>query len=475
MSKKNRKQSALSLTRRNWLLAAGGLGVGALALPSLSTRVAQANGGTPKRLLIVTSHHQIMPSAMLMNRGNPSGSPFEYRFSDVANSELSDCLAPLAAYKDRLTVVQGMSLATGMPNSGYTNNHDTSHGNLLTAGGLDLSDESAILGASVDQIIADEVRDPARIRSLEFGGRLYNGGMVAFGQQSRAPVETSPQRAYERLFAQMNEEPAEPSERDLIEASRSKMLDALDRQYAKQSTKLSSEDRLKLELHREYLADLNRQLEGLSGLECSAPTPEGWQNSSSPITTGARQFGALTAAAFACDMTRVATIQMNQLSNSEFGAGPGDVHQDFAHQSSSSDSAEAEMRKYNARHGQVLGEIVEELARYSDSSGSLLDNTLVLWLSEHGVTRDAHTMREHAAVMIGNLGGYFDVGRYINLPRETLNPKEGGERIGVPHSHLLVSLAQGMGLSRDAIGANEYVTDQGNRVSLTGPMTQLRA
>lgn len=465
------------LTRRQLLYAAGALGGGSLILPSIMGREAAAQASQIKRILIFVSPHQVMPAAMHMRRGNAAGSAFEYSFADVPSSEFSATLAPLAGYKDRLTVVEGLSLTSAMVNSGYTNNHDTAHHNLLTGAGVAPSgsdwDTGKVLGPSVDQVIASTVAHPDRIPSLEFGtSNGYQGGFCSFGEDSKTPISLSPRDAYDRLFSDFQQE--EPTEETQIYHRRGSVLDMLDQEYAAVAPKLAGEDREKLENHRALLADLERRMSGLSSLECSAPTSDQeWVGEYAAKRDRARQFGKIVASAFACDMTRVATVQMSQLANEEFDAPPGDVHQDYAHQADKSDTAQSEMRKFNRVYAEMFASIVDEIAAYGDVDGSLLDNTLVVWMSEHGITDKAHTLTEHPAVMVGNLGGHFDVGRYISVPRNQVNPKEDKESVGTAHSHFLVSLMQGMGLTDDHINMPEYTGSNGTVVSLRGPLPEL--
>lgn len=464
------------MTRRQLFYAAGALGGGSLILPSVMEKEAAAQASQIKRILIFVSPHQLMPGTTHMRRGNTAKTAFEYSFGNVAASEFSNNLAPLAPYKDRLTVIEGLSLVSGMVNSGYTNDHDTSHNNLLTGAGVKGSggswEESKALGPSVDQVIANAVKHPDRIPSLEFGtDNGYLGGFCSFGSESKTPIEQSPRAAYDRLFS--NFEATEPTEEGQISDRRGSVLAMLDQEYGAVIPQLASEDREKLEKHRAMLADLERRMTGLSSLECSSPTGESewlWGGAKRDVV---RQFGKIIASAFACDMTRVATIQMSQLANAEFNAPPGDVHQDYAHQSDKSDLAQSEMRKFNRVYAEMFASVVDEVAAYGDVNGNLLDNTLVVWMSEHGITNEAHTMTEHPAVMVGNLGGRFDVGRYISVPRTQIHPKENEGKIGTAHSHFLVSLMQGMGLSDDYINMPEYVTSEGNAVSLRGPLPEL--
>lgn len=57
------------------------------------------------------------------------------------------------------------------------------------------------------------------------------------------------------------------------------------------------------------------------------------------------QFIDLINVTVACDMTRAATVALTQMLNTEFGAPPGDVHQDFAHVADGASPARSPLSK----------------------------------------------------------------------------------------------------------------------------------
>ena len=80
-----------------------------------------------------------------------------------------------------------------------------------------------------------------------------------------------------------------------------------------------------------------------------------------------------------------------------------------------------------------------------EGSGTLLDNTVVVWTSELS-SGNNHSMRNMPYVIAGG-ASYFDTGRYVRF---------GGD----DHSRLLVSLCHAMGLTDiSRVGDDEY--DQG--------------
>jgi hypothetical protein len=441
---------------RRQLLAATGLSGASLFLPSVFGSRVRAQNAPIKRLVIMTQHHGTVQNRWRMLRDNKDYGNWEYAFDDADPNSFSVIMRPLHAHRADLLVVEGLAQASSLGDRA-TNNHNTGHLHVLT--GAKMVDDMNSGGPTVDQIIARQVAVPGRIHSLEMATRNpWIGGMINLEASQRAPVETSPGAIFDRLFpggsAPAGKQQQEPSERDKIRSARKSVLDFVAQEYSLISPRLGREDRTRLDMHRELIRDLEMRVGALSSLSCTAP--DGVSGGDQLQT--AKAFADMTAAAFACDLTRVATIQVQQLDNSEFGAPPGDVHQDFAHQTNSDDS----------------------LKRYSDGNGTLLDSTAVLWVSELAI--GPHDLDKIPIVLAGSCGGYFRTGRYVSHAQDVPNPHEHPDwgdtatrPIGPGHSHLLISLMQAMGLSNNEIGLTSVVTRDGSNksIGLTGPLPRL--
>jgi hypothetical protein len=74
----------------------------------------------------------------------------------------------------------------------------------------------------------------------------------------------------------------------------------------------------------------------------------------------------------------------------------------------------------------------------ADGTGTMLDNSLVVWAKEMGDSRQ-HTCQGVPFVLAGGAGGRFKTGRYLKFQGES-------------HGKLLVSLCQAMGLDTKTFG-----------------------
>lgn len=459
---------------RRKLLIGMGLGGASLFLPSLIARTSRGQSQSPiKRLVIMTSEHGTVRQSWWMRRANPAYGSWEYPFDDPDPASFSQVLAPLHPNRQKLLVIEGLSQMSTLGDR-TTNNHNAAHLHLLT--GARMIDDENAGGPSVDQVIARAVANPDRIPSLEMATGTWLGGYVNQGPSARMPVEQDPGAVFDRLFP-TSTQPTAPTERDRIRAAGPSVLDLVAGEYDVLSPRLSQADRAKLELHRDMVRDLERRIAALANLSCAAPgtRPVGGNN-----VERAKQFADLTAAAFACDLTRVATLQVAQLETSEFGAPPGDVHQDYAHQTDTDPNAALQMTRYNSVHAELFAYLLDALARYPDGTGTLLDNTVAVWLTE--LATGPHELDRIPVVMAGSCAGHFRTGRYLSLAQDLPNPIENPgwidashRIIGPGHSHLLVSLMQGMGLADNQIGLGSVVTRDGTSTTLdlTGPLPGL--
>jgi len=104
-----------------------------------------------------------------------------------------------------------------------------------------------------------------------------------------------------------------------------------------------------------------------------------------------------------------------------------------------------------------------------------MDNTVIVWGGELG--DGWHGYQKYCCLTVGG-GWAWQTGRYLKYPFggsdiEVLSSGGGWVRGGLPHHHLLVSVAQAMGLDEDWIGIAEAETRTGARVSLRGGLPGL--
>jgi hypothetical protein len=404
--------------------------------------------------------------------GTSEASAFDVGLSSLGVSDFSEILQPLHAHRNKLLVVDGLCMASAEADL-LLNGHDLGTRHALTCARFI---NGTAGGPSIDQIVAQQVAVPGRVPSLELAViNTRNGGAIWRGPGLAVAPDKEPSSVYSRLFPS-SFVGTTPTMADRVQGAQQSVLDVVQAQYAALAPRLSSTDRQKLELHRDLVRDVELRLEGLPAAECARPSAPSTNGSSdaSNYDSRAEAMFSLSAAALACDLTRVVTIQMDQLTNSQIGAPPGDVHADYAHQWETNPTAHQMMTNYGKKHAQHFASLLAKLDAIPEGNGTLLDSCAVLWVGE--LADGTHHFRPWP-VVIG--GGAMRGGRYVYLPAETPNPSPydtypgWDPLVGPPHNKMWVSVARAVGADIDQVGDTALTCVGGEVVDCTGPLAEL--
>jgi hypothetical protein len=219
--------------------------------------------------------------------------------------------------------------------------------------------------------------------------------------------------------------------------SRRKSVNDLLREQFKQllgRSDLSSADRRRLDLHRSAIRDVEVKL------SCSLPELRQREldgvnavNGDNYITVTQMHMDVI-ALAFACDYSRVATLQMGQGNDATQFSIPGfrngeklpRFHQ-ISHRIFSDGSegdpiegAQEMHHEIDKLHARLFGYLLDKLASYSLPTGTLLDQSVAAWTNDlgHGVS---HNYENIPWVLAGSAGGYLKQGQYIDAGKVTHN------------------------------------------------------
>ena len=471
-----------ALLNRRRLLQALGLGASSLFLPSLGRRSrGDTAGGPPCRIAFVMTHHGVVYDEWKMRPGGAPESAFDEDISGLDASEFSAILEPLQPFADRMMVLDGLDLVTIKP-QGSGIGHYLSPINAMTGAPTTGDNNTARSTAvSIDQIIAEGIARPDRLRSVEVG---MGDEPISYATAGQAlPRETRPDAFWDRLFpggAEPDNGP--PTVAARVQDGQASMLDLVGQEYEALRPKLSSEDRQKLEAHRDLIRDLEQRVSGYATVDCTAPSrPEDVLNSDPDrYNKMTKQFTDLLSVAFACDLTRVATLVLTQLPNSAFGAPPGDVHQDFAHLCDPPDPdpvAYEQMTRYHRHHATQILDFLQTLDAVPEGDGTMLDNTLVVWLNE--MADGTHNQDVYPMVLFGGANIPLRWGRYLRFDMNGPVPLGSGyyntqRPSGMPQNRVLATLAQAMGVDVSVVGDSEVAAD-GGTINCRGVIDEMLA
>jgi hypothetical protein len=201
------------------------------------------------------------------------------------------------------------------------------------------------------------------------------------------------------------------------------------------SARLSTDDRRRLDEHMQGLSELERRLNAT--VSCGTLTRP--TSGSIPLIhtsdyglVPARQgevyrlYNDVVALAFACGASRIAVFSADPT----FSTFSGDWHQDIAHKAHL--PGMTEQMTIAAAHQFFFENVFLDLARkldaINDTSGTVLDNTLLVWSQESG--NHTHENQSMPLVTFGGAGGALRTGSFIDY-RDT--SREIGSRFqGTP-------------------------------------------
>jgi len=445
------KRKLACLSRRHVLRGLGGATLSLPFLESLATRseARAANATSPKRLFVYFTPNGTIPSAFF-GPGDPS------------NLRLGDILAPLAPHQTDLLVLDNIDNRVSMQASGDP--HGVGIGCMLSGQKLltgaqaqGMSSGGWAAGISLDQHVASQIGQTTKLRSLELIGKSISGSIFsrmsfAGAGQPVAP-EPSPQQAFARVFGSLD---LGASAQARQVALRKSVLDNVLGELTALGPKLSANDKVKVDAHVAALRDLEMRLQSTvnTGGSCSAPMRP-TVSDPAPVNydpyaancAGAEVINSkndvqfpdvlkshfdIVAHAFACDITRVASL-MAAPSRSDVvmsWLGLTTAHHEASHMGDAQGAPI--LTKIDAWYAQQLADFITALKAIPEGNGTVFDNTLILWCNELAVG-NIHSHVRVPFLLAGSAGGYFKTGRYVSFPS------------GTSHNDLLASVALAMG------------------------------
>ena len=463
-----------SSSRRMFLRA---MGAGFAALPFsrlLENSVAQAAGeALPLKFVTIYHPHGLSAEFWAMKSGDTE-TAFDIAYPNCSLQPFDDAATYGKSFKDKLLVVEGLDLLSN------ANGHDTA-GTILTGSRIDGGTKPQNI--SLDQYLAVKqgLGSSTRVTSLSLGvgnDGTASGLTLSYGEGGVAlPKIIDPAKAFDLLFdgVVVGTDPAQLAAAERKRRLSQSVIDYQKWDINRLKDKLAPPEQQKLDQHLTSLAELEKQLGGGmgGGAVCTVPgrpDPTKFPNLKQ-YNGGEPFFDAITdahldvlAQALACDLTRFATVFMNDLSYANNPLGlPQDNHGNVAHTYNASPVGN------NGRPGDGVPDTWLPLAKFNkyvygkvarlmqklDALGAL-DSTLIYVTSDMG-NPALHSTRNVPTVLAGGAGGKFRMGRRLKLKADcpTDSPWCGdNDAVFTPvtNSKLLVSIAQAFGQEVDKFG-----------------------
>lgn len=451
----------MSLDRRTFLKTAGLAAAGALA-PWRSV----ATSPSPTRLLVFYTMHGCVYDTWRMRPGGRLGEEaWDAPLHDLSEAAFSPSLRPLWPWRDRISVIDGLALASPLRDrAGFAHTLGILHG--WTGAPIGVSAGYPVPGApSFDQLLVPQLAAPWQVPSLELGVGAFLAPGVADSHHTPLPAQIDPRQVWQRLFGGL---PGGDSA--LLYSSRARLVDAVARRYEALPPGITAAGRARLDRHATLLRELEPRVGGFANV-CPTAAPTVGPDGSYDERFEAQL--ALLQTAFSCDLTRVASLQLTQLPGEEVGQPGADVHVDFAHDIHSSTLAAEVLTAHTTATAARFARVLAALDAVEEGDGTVLDHTLVVWMSE--LADGAHGWDQWPVVLAGGAAGRFRLGRYLRFPATTpiafeVAPGQVREVIGVPHQRFLLTAMRGLGMEVDRLGYGGLVGDDGSTVDCTSSL-----
>ncbi|MFO7179795.1 MAG: DUF1552 domain-containing protein [Pseudomonadota bacterium] len=410
------------------------------------------------------------------------------------NYTLTTPLGPLAALRGEFSIVSGLAIPYSKtsaepsevpPGGAYRDFHGGGAGPLL-CGTRSESATFTCRSITSDQVVARLNQDQTRVPSLVLraqpswylSGSSYAGrNYISYGEGGkRIESQTSPQIAFQSLFAGFAPEGgAERAEFDFRLRAQKSVLDLVSEKRAQLLARVGAADRRRLERHFDEIRALEQRISTAAPATgtCTVPPDPGPDpaiggdnagSGSDTIATNtgysdehtrARLLADLIYMAFVCDLTRAATLQITVFQShmnvypitAEMGVPVrADLHE-VGHNGDQNNRGQLPVSLCLKWHVSHYAYLLEKLASAPEGDGSVLDNSVVIFMPEggHGTQlNDAstpyqtHSVEDMVLLVAGRAGG--------------LRPGRHVPAAGVHPARCLVSCMQAAGAPVTSLG-----------------------
>src|SRR5262249_40074681 len=148
----------------------------------------------------------------------------------------------------------------------------------------------------------------------------------------------------------------------------------------------------------------------------------------------------LLAMAFACDLTRVASLQWSSSVSGTVHTwvGVNRDHHGLSHESDGNADAQEQLVRINRWYAEQLAYLIAKLKQIPEGQGTAFDNTVIVWSNELA-KGNAHSHAPLPVVLAGSAGGVFRTGRFLTYDYAY-------------HNDLLIALLNAFGVATTTFG-----------------------
>jgi hypothetical protein len=447
------------INRRAFLRGAGGVAIGLPFLEGMPERSAFAQSQKPVFAFFictangVVQQYQSEPEKFWPTAVGPLTTQSMQAFA------ADRCTGILADHAAHLLFVKGVNYPYSVGGCGHANGLVM----CLTSSKPSGNNNTVVsTGVSADTVIAQQV-NPMGVEPLT----LYSGmkqGYIDEKLSFSAPgqvraAEGNPYNVYQRLMGLAKPSTGGMSTADQLTLRRKSVNDLVREELntLRMRADLSKADKDRLDLHFQSIRDIETNMM-VMGLQCTADGLD--VQAINAMNTGkafsqngqieevAKLQMALVAFAFACNATRVATLQVGDGTDETNYTIDGVKIERFhwvSHRVQSDMSSGTPIPEAITWHTAIdrlrmntFKYMLDKWTTYSTPNGPLLDNSFALW-TNHVAAGPSHGFKNLPVIIAGNAGGYLKTGQYVdaggvtnNKLMNTLITAAGGRKNGAP-------------------------------------------
>ncbi len=376
--------------------------MGAPFFPGISQAAPRASGGGPKRVIFFMQNQGFDPATCVPAGMKSSGS--------LAKARLPEPIAALEPFKERLHIINGLHGLHTSPS------HSAFFGAL---GGYRGSDGVPPSGPTIDYELS-KVLPETLLPHLCIGmdsmenmrAKPTVANLSASGAGQPIFMHSNPNHLYQMLYGGISE----GGIRRQHEA-RSGLFDRIEQLAAAQGKSLPAADRQRYGQYVEGFRDINglrARLNGVSDhLRNFAPKVDDRYTNPEFETDWHDVLLDLGISALKSGITSVLTLGSGrgEIFGSWKGVGVEEQGHNLGHMKQPDNPIWIKIRQYNCR---MLVKLMEELESVPEGSGTMMDNTLIVYTSNNADAQ--HTSGANWPVMLlGNCGGAFKTGCFTQL------------------------------------------------------------
>lgn len=402
------------ISRRRFLRGAGVL----MALPFLDSLPALANSATATAGPSGPAARKFPQRFAAIFVGNGINPNHWWAKGAGAEMELSRTLEPLAPFRTKLNVINGLfnkpAVGVGI--------HPGQTGNILS--GMPLM-KGAVLrgGISMDQVLANQVGQDTLQPSLVLGceqpitgyhetnfSMAYSSHISWQSADSPVPMEVYPSLAFDSLFENRGNKRTQS------------ILDRVKDDAATLGRRISAEDNRKLDEYLTSVREVEKRVDRMRSEQTKAE--ENARHRGQPVVAMNRPDNGLpedirdhmrlmcdiVALAFQTDKTRIAALVLCRDLSGLFYPFLG-VRK--AHHSASHDDLSEDFQRISNYYVGNLAYLAQRLDAMPEGDGTVLDNTCLLYLSNMW-SGYKHDNTKLPLVTVGSLGGTLQTGRVLD-------------------------------------------------------------